>query len=215
MIGGEHRDLGDRLEGVAGDAGGERPSRGVGLADEVGVGDLARQVDAEPIGGIVAVEIGGALRLRPVGERLGELVLGGGDAAVAGDLAVAAGDHRLGLVVERAQELALPAVPHPRTDRLDVGDGEDQEHLQPVEVLHGRGEVENGLAVGKVARLRRDAHQEMMLDQPGDGLGLRRGQPEARPEPAGDARAGDRVVLRCGPWRCRGGRGRRRGRRGP
>ena len=50
MIRGEHRDLGDRLEGAAGDAGGERAACRVGLADEVRVGDLARQVDAQPIG---------------------------------------------------------------------------------------------------------------------------------------------------------------------
>ncbi len=35
----------------------------------------------------------------------------------------------------------------------------------------------------------------MVLDEPGDRLGLRRGQAEAGTEPAGDAGAGDRMVL--------------------
>ena len=84
----------------------------------------------------------------------------------------------------------------PGPDRLDVADGEDQQHLQPLEALHDGGEVEDGLAVVEVARLGGHAHQEMMLDQPGDGLGLRRGEAEARAELPGDPGAGDRVILR-------------------
>ena len=40
------------------------------------------------------------------------------DALGAVDLGEAAGEHRLGLVIERAQELRLPAVPHAGADRL-------------------------------------------------------------------------------------------------
>ena len=181
--------------GMRGDGGGQRPACLVGLADEGGVGELVGQVDAQPVGRIVALEIGVALARRPVGEAVGKLGLGGGDALVAADLAVAAGDHRLGLVVEGAQELALPAVPHAGADRLDVGDGEDGQHLQPLQRLHDGGEIEDGLAVVEVARLGDLAHGEVLLDQPGDGLGARLVEAEARAQAAGDAGAGDRMVL--------------------
>ena len=196
MVGGEDGDLGDALEGMGGGGGGERAPGLVGVADERGVGELVGQIDAQPVGRIVALEVGGALALRPVGERLGEFVLGHGDALVAADLAVAAGDHGLGLVVERAQELALPAVPDAGADRLDVGDGEHQQHPQPLHRLHDGGEIEDGLAVVEVARLGGDAHGQVLLDQPGDGLGLRLVEAEARAKAAGDAGAGDGMILR-------------------
>ena len=116
------------------DRGGERACRRASASRMKSAWAILRgRSTRSQIGRVVALEIGGALGLRPVGERLGELGLGGGDAAVAADLAVAAGQHRLGLVVERAQQLALPAVPDAGADRLDVGDGEDQEQLQPLE----------------------------------------------------------------------------------
>ncbi len=196
MVGGEDGDLGDALEGMGGGGGGERAPGLVGIADERGVGELVGQIDAQPVGRIVALEVGGALARRPVGERLGEFGLGRGNALVAADLAVAAGDHGLGLVVERAQELALPAVPDAGSDRLDVGDGEHQQHLQALHRLHDGGEIEDGLAVVEVARLGGDRHGEMLLDQPGDGLGLRLVEAEARAKTAGDAGAGDGMILR-------------------
>ena len=117
------------------------------------------------------------------------------DALGAVDLGEAAGQHRLGLVIERAQELRLPAVPDAGPDRADVGGGQDGEQLHALQRLHHGGEVLDGLAVGQVARLRDRRHHEVLLDQPGDGLGVGRRQPEPRAEPARDARAGDRMVL--------------------
>jgi hypothetical protein len=108
---------------------------------------------------------------------------------------VAAGEHRLGLVIERAQELALPAVPDAGADRLDVADRQHEKHLQPLEALHHRGEIEDGLPIVEVARLGGHRHQEMMLDEPGDILGLQRRQAEARAKPARDTGARDRVIL--------------------
>ena len=49
--------------------------------------------------------------------------------------------------------------------------------------------------IGQIAALRDVAHRQVLLDQPDDGLGLRRRQAEARTQLAGDARADDRVIL--------------------
>ena len=147
---------------------------------------------------------------RPVLELGAELGLRHRDALRAVDLGEAAGQHRLGLVIERAQELRLPAVPHAGADRADVGGGQDGEQLHALQRLHHGGEILDGLAVGQVARLRHRRHHEMLLDQPGDGFGLGRRQAEPRAERA--ARCGRRRSNgpRSGPWRCRAGTARHR-----
>ena len=87
---------------------------------------------------------------------------------------MAAAKQGLGLEIERAQELALPSGPHPRPDRADVGDREQQQQLEPLAALHQRGEIAQRLRIVEVAALREQAHGEVMLDQPGGRLGLRR-----------------------------------------
>src|SRR5581483_12487286 len=110
MVRRKYGDFGDALETARADGRGEPATFALGAPDEAGVGDLARKIDAQPIGRIVAGEVGLAFRLGPVGERGGKFGLGRGNAPVAADLAVAAGQERLGLVVEGAEKLALPAV---------------------------------------------------------------------------------------------------------
>ena len=61
--------------------------------------------------------------------------------------------------------------------------------------MHHRGEILDGLAVGQIARLRHARHHQMIFDQPGDGLGVGRGEAEPRAEPPRHARAGDRMIL--------------------
>ena len=121
---------------------------------------------------VVQADIAGALGLRPVGQRLGKPLAGGGGPLGARHFGEAAGQKQLGLVVERAQQLALPAVPDAGPDAADVADGEHQQHLQPLDRLHRGGEIVDRLAVVEVARLGGHRHQQMMLDQPGDGLGI-------------------------------------------
>ncbi len=84
---------------------------------EAGVADLARQLDLEPVGRIVPADIGVELGLRPFGEGGAEFALRRRDALGAVDLGEAAGQHRLGLVIQRAQQLRLPAVPDARARR--------------------------------------------------------------------------------------------------
>ena len=142
------------------------------------------------------VEIALALGLRPVlqapsqeGPRLGQPLAArsGGEPAR---------QDRLGLVVEGAQQLALPAVPDARPDGADIAHRQHQEQLHAVHGLHDLGEVVDGAPVCEVARLGDPRHGEMLLDQPGDELGLVRGEAETRTEPPRHLGAGDRVVLR-------------------
>jgi hypothetical protein len=92
--------------------------------------------------------------------------IGGGVAAAP------APEHRLGGVVELAQQLALPAVPDPGPHGADVGDGDDQQQAQALGVLDDAGEGGDGAGVGDVALLGEVAHHQVMLDQPGDQLDL-------------------------------------------
>ena len=108
---------------------------------------------------------------------------------------MATGNDRFGFVVQRAQKLALPAVPDARPDRPDIGDGQDQEKLQALRALHDVGEVTHRLGVADVATEGDLAHGEMLLDQPGGRLCFRRSQAQAGTKAAGDARADDRVIL--------------------
>ena len=73
--------------------------------------------------------------------------------------------------------------------------GQDEQHLQPLERLHLLREGQDRLAFAEVAPLRRVGHDEMVLDQPGDGLGLRVAEAKARTERARDGGAGDRMIF--------------------
>ena len=199
MIRREHRELGDAARGVEADGSGERLSGGFGLAHEARMGELVRQIDLEPIGRIKPLDIGVERALGQVLEfrrELGaEFGLRHGDALGAIDLGKAAGEHRLGLVIERAQQLRLPAVPHAGADGADIGGGENGQKLQPLQRLHHRGEILDGPAVGEVARLRHGRHHQMHFDQPGDELGIGGIEPEPRRQSPRQPRACDRVVL--------------------
>ena len=139
MIRRHHGELGHAARGRERDRGGERLSGLRGRTQEARMRDLLRQIDLEPIGRVMQRDIGVDLGRRPILELGPELGLGNGDALGAVDLGESAGEHRLGLVIERANELRLPAVPHARSDRLDVGGGEDGKQLHALDRLHDRG----------------------------------------------------------------------------
>ena len=124
-----------------------------------------------------------------------ELGLRHGHALGAVDFGESAGEDRLGFVIERAEQLRLPAVPYAGADRLDIGSGENGEQLHALDRLHHRCEVLDRHSVGKVARLRDRRHHEVNFDQPSHGFGLRRREAQPRAEAARDAGAGDRMVL--------------------
>jgi len=109
--------------------------------------DAVRQVDLEPVGRIVAREVSLDALRRPVLELGLELALRHRHAPGAIDLGEAASQHRLGLVIERAQKLRFPAVPHPGADRADVGGGKDREELHALQGLHHGSEILDRLAI--------------------------------------------------------------------
>ena len=91
-----------------------------GGAHEIGVFDLVWQIDFEPIGRIMLGDIRFEPVLRPVFHRLAEFILRNGDTLGAIDLGESTGEHGLGLVIKRADQLRLPAVPHAGADRADI-----------------------------------------------------------------------------------------------
>ena len=108
---------------------------------------------------------------------------------------MAARQHRLGFRIERAEQLALPAVPHAGSHGADVGNRQDDQQLQPLEALHDGAEVENGLEVVEIAHLRGLAHQQVIADEPGNRFRFRRREAQPRAEFERDALTGDRVVF--------------------
>jgi hypothetical protein len=117
---------------------------------------------------------------RPVCHGGAECGLGSSDTVARGKQGVSAGDHRLRLEVELAQELALPAVPGAGPHGADVGHGQHQQELQPLGALHGPGEGADRARVGDIAAEGDVAHEQMVLDEPGDGFRLGRAHAKAR-----------------------------------
>src|SRR5512135_3423113 len=95
---------------------------------------------------------------RPPGQPLAQRILGAGNALAAAQGEMAAAEQRLGLEIEGAQELALPASPYPRPDRLDVGHRQQQQKLEALAALHQGGEVADGLRVVQITALGEEAH---------------------------------------------------------
>ena len=144
----------------------------------------------------MALGVGVELGVRPAGQRAAQRLLRRLHAGLAVDRRMAAAEHDFGFPIEGAQELALPAVPHARADRANVGDGQRQQHPEPLLRLHDRRQRFRRARIGKVAPLRHVRHDEVLLDEPGDVLGVGRRKAEPRAEPARDLGAGLRMVGR-------------------
>ena len=195
MIAGENGQLGDAARLVEADIDRELVFGLFAGLQEAGMADLARQFDLEPVGRIVPADIGVEFGFRPFGEGGAEFRLRHSDALRPVHFREAAGQHRFGFVIQRAQQLRLPAVPDPGPDAADVGGGQDGQELHLLDRLHHGGEILDGLAVGEVARLRHRRHRQMLLDQPGDQFGIGGAEAEPRAQPPRHLGAGDRVIL--------------------
>src|SRR5262245_28638400 len=109
MIRCQYGELGNAARSIKGNLRGKVFSGRLGCAHEASVTELVRQVNLEPIGRIVPLEISVEFGRRPVRELGAELGLRLRDTLRAIDLGEAAGEHRLGLVIERADQLRFPA----------------------------------------------------------------------------------------------------------
>ena len=108
---------------------------------------------------------------------------------------MAAGKNEPRLKIKHTQKLPLPSIPDTRPYRADIRNGQDQQQLQPLGALHNFGKILDGFRVVQIAALGKQAHIQMMLNQPGHRFGLRRRQAEPGTDFSGNASAGDRVVL--------------------
>ncbi len=175
--------------------GGDGEGRVLRAFDQMRVADLRPGVEREPVAVGMAREIAVPGGFRPVAEMRGQGLLRLGDARLAVDRVIATLQHGLGFEIELAQQLRLPAVPDAGADGLDVDDGQDKEHFQPLGTLHQIGEVAHGARIGDVAALGDVGHHEMVLHQPGDRFRFAGTHAEARAETARDGGAGIRMIL--------------------
>src|SRR5215470_4644646 len=105
------------------------------------MGDLLWQAAIQPTARVVTGGIPTEFGRRTSPKPAAKLRLRDRDTLGAIDLREAAGEHRLGLVIERTDELRLPPVPDARTHRLDVGHGEDGEQFHALDRLHHLAEI--------------------------------------------------------------------------
>ena len=167
--------------------------------------NLAR-IGFEPVIRVVALDETINIRPRPVGGRRAQRRLGGGNAIARSKLRVAAGHHRLSLVIERAQQLALPAIPHGRSNGADVRYRKNQQQFEALRALHDVGEIADCLGVANIAT-------------EGERSSSRGAAPQARQRSRSPPRSCQSAGLdgaRCerprssdprhAPWRCRAGR---------
>ena len=87
-----------------------------------------------------------------------------------------------GRIIKFVDQLALPAVPDPRANRANIDDGQHREQPQPLDRLHRRDEIGDGLPVGQITLERHRAHQQVRAHQPRGQLGFvgRHTQPRAQ-----------------------------------
>ena len=148
----------------------------LGVADELGVLGDHVEIGPQPIGRIVAVDE--ALEIVPSANpasRSRSASWARGDALAAGQRGMAAAEQRLGLEIERAQQLALPAGPHPWPHGADDRPRSAASRSFSRSRLCTRS-AKSRMVLGSFrSRLwANSAHRQMMLDEPGGGLGLRR-----------------------------------------
>ncbi len=195
MVGRNQRDLAHAAEGVRLHVDDRfKPVRGAAV-QKLRMTDLSRWVDPQPIGLRKARRIGAEFGVGPIRQMRAQFGLGLLDPFGPLGLAVSTGEDDLRLEKERAQQLALPAIPDAGADGLDVADRQNEQHLQPFDRLHARRESLDRAAVGKIAPLRGIRHDKMIFDQPDDGLRLCRGETEAGTKMARDRGARDRVIF--------------------
>ena len=95
-------------------------------------------------------------------------------------LLVAQPQHFFRRIEEIAQQLALPPVPYTGTDRTNIDHRQRQQQPQAFGRLNHCGKIEHGLEVRQVTLECGRRHQQVIADQPGDGFGLDRCQPQSR-----------------------------------
>ncbi len=194
MVRRDHGHGGDAMEGVGRHLRRQRAHFSGHRMQQFGVGDLSRGLPLQPIGGIVARGVGVELRIGPARQRAAQSLLRRLDPRLAVHGGMAAAEHDLGLPIERAQKLALPAVPDAWTHGADVGCGEGKQHLQAFLGLHDLSQRLGRPRVRKVASLSHVGHDQMLLDQPDHALRVSGRKTEPQAELPRDLDARVRVV---------------------
>ena len=102
--------------------------------------------------------------------------------------------HFFGRIIQFAQQLRFPAVPHAGADGADIDHGQDQQQAQPFRAGNGFSKIQDGLEIGKVTLEGGAAHQQVMFHQPGHGFGLFLAQPQPRAQAPRDIGAQQAVI---------------------
>ncbi len=95
----------------------------------------------------------------------------------------------LGLGIQLAQQRGAPGVPQVGVGRVDIGDGQHVQVIQPYLVAHLHGKVMDHLGVGDILALGGGGHQQVIFHQPADQVGIPGGQLVALAELLGINRA--------------------------
>ena len=137
----------------------------VRLGDPVGVVELL---------GIFADQL--AVRSHPLGHH----TLLGRDPLDPAALDMAQPQAFFGGFVKLMDQLALPAIPHPRPDRANIDDGQHCQQPQPLNGLDLGDKIGDRFPVSQIAFEGDCAHQQMVAHQPGDQVAFLFGHSEPR-----------------------------------
>ena len=112
----------------------------------------------------------------------------GGFGAVAGQML-----HRA--VVEIGHDFRLPAVPHVRPDRSQIGRRQNVEHLQQLGRADLHGQLNRQLLVGRVAAKRQMVQVHVLVNEEPQDLGFVRRKPQPRGRVGGDLQPHFAMIL--------------------
>ena len=139
IVGGIEHDVGDGPERVADSFQRQKFAGGIGSRHQPGIALQLRFVKGQPVIVIMTGQRTLALLRGEIRKTCFQRRLGGAHPGAATGRLVAAGHHVLGRIIEFAQQLALPAVPHARPHGTNVGHGQDQqqpEHFRRLDHVH-------------------------------------------------------------------------------
>ena len=130
---------------------------------------MRQRIEGEPVIVVMALERARPDCRRKIGQALGQVLLRQRDASATRRRDIASRHDGVGFIIELAQELALPTVPYAGAHSADIRNRQHQQETEHFQRLHSRHEIAHRLGIGDVTALRRVAHDEMVLDEPGHG----------------------------------------------
>ena len=148
-----------------------------------------------PIGAVVPGRFGTQVFLVPTRQGLAQGPLGFVLAALTVDVLQPVLQRPRSFAVQAAQQFRLPVVPGSGANGADVADGQNRQQVEPLLGLHRLCEIPHRAWIRDIALLRHIRHQQMIPNQPLDGIAFLWLEAQARTDLSRDLCPQNRVIL--------------------